>query len=183
MDVRSSEKRRISIEISDGEDDPSSFIESTSEAGASAKHQRTLGDEERAHGKSRAPISPPPTRRSVPNPSTEQVINHLRKDEALPEHISGQAKTDQNQVTAPLMASTIHLSTVKGLPATHNVDTVSLRDILGDPLIEECWLFNYLIDVDFIMSQLDADVRDKVRVHIVHGSWQKENPNRVRIEV
>jgi len=28
---------------------------------------------------------------------------------------------------------------------------VGLRDILGDPMIRECWQFNYLFDVDFLM--------------------------------
>ncbi|KAL9576742.1 MAG: hypothetical protein Q9212_006855 [Teloschistes hypoglaucus] len=182
MDERSNKRRRISIEISDEEDEPSGIVESTPEAWASAKQKRTPGDKKGAHNRSRAPISPPPTRRSVPNPCTDHVINHLRKDEALPEHNPRQAKTDQYPNAVPLMASPIQLSTVNGLPTTHNVDTVSLQNILGDPLIEECWLFNYLIDVDFIMSQLDEDVRDEVRVHIVHGSWQKENSNRVQIE-
>lgn len=52
---------------------------------------------------------------------------------------------------AKLIPSPVQLSTVKELPVSSNVDTVSLGDILGDPLIKECWLFNYLIDVDFVM--------------------------------
>lgn len=174
MDVRSNKRRRVPIEISDEEDNPSSFIESTSEAWDSAKHQRTPGDEGRAHGKSRASISPPPIRRSVPNPCTDHVINDLRKDEGFPEHISGQPKTDQHRMAVPLMASPIHLSTVKGLPATHNVDTVSLRDILGDPLIEECWLFNYLIDVDFIMYlSLFGPPKDYILTCLKGPNWMK----------
>ncbi|KAI4204805.1 MAG: hypothetical protein LQ350_000871 [Teloschistes chrysophthalmus] len=153
MDVRSNKRRRVPIEISDEEDNPSSFIESTSEAWDSAKHQRTPGDEGRAH---------------------DHVINDLRKDEGFPEHISGQPKTDQHRMAVPLMASPIHLSTVKGLPATHNVDTVSLRDILGDPLIEECWLFNYLIDVDFIMYlSLFGPPKDYILTCLKGPNWMK----------
>ncbi|KAI4223405.1 MAG: hypothetical protein L6R40_008509 [Gallowayella cf. fulva] len=82
-----------------------------------------------------------------------------------------------------LTSSPIQLSTVNGLAASSNVDTVSLKDILGDPLIRECWLFNYLIDVDFIMSQLDEDTKNLVRVKIVHGSWKEEDANRINISV
>lgn len=64
-----------------------------------------------------------------------------------------------------------------------NRDTVKLGDILGDPLIRECWQFNYVFDVDFLMSQFDADVRRLVQVKVVHGSWKKDAPNRVRIDV
>lgn len=63
------------------------------------------------------------------------------------------------------------------------MDTVRLRDILGDPMIRECWQFNYLIDVDFLMSQFDEDVRSLVSVKVVHGSWKREAPNRIRIDV
>ncbi|KAL8789192.1 MAG: hypothetical protein Q9213_001299 [Squamulea squamosa] len=81
-----------------------------------------------------------------------------------------------------LIPSPIQLSTVNGLANSTNVDTVSLRDILGDPLIKECWLFNYLIDVDFVMSQMDEDTRDLVQVRIIHGSWKKDDGNRINIE-
>ncbi len=47
--------------------------------------------------------------------------------------------------------SPIQLNRISDLPASSNVDTVSLRDLLGDPLISECWIFNYLFDVDFVM--------------------------------
>jgi tyrosyl-DNA phosphodiesterase-1 len=55
--------------------------------------------------------------------------------------------------------------------------------MLGDPMIRECWQFNYLHDVDFIMSQFDEDVRRLVKVKVVHGSWKRDAPNRVRIDV
>ena len=47
--------------------------------------------------------------------------------------------------------SPIHLTRIRDLDASKNVDTVGLDDILGDPLIKECWQFNYLFDVDFLM--------------------------------
>lgn len=33
------------------------------------------------------------------------------------------------------------------------------------------------------MDQFDDDVRSLVKVRVVHGSWKREAPNRVRIDV
>lgn len=81
-----------------------------------------------------------------------------------------------------LVPSPVQLIAIKDLHASLNIDTISLIDILGDPLIKECWLFNYLFDVDFVMSQFDEDTRDLVQVKIVHGSWKKDAPNKIRID-
>lgn len=50
-------------------------------------------------------------------------------------------------------------------------------------MIRECWQFNYCIDVDYLMGQFDEDVRGLVQVKVVHGSWKREAPNRIRIDV
>ena len=47
--------------------------------------------------------------------------------------------------------SPVQLNFVEQLPASSNVDCISLGNILGDPMIKECWLFNYLFDIDFVM--------------------------------
>ncbi|MCJ1457561.1 hypothetical protein MMC28_007929 [Mycoblastus sanguinarius] len=78
--------------------------------------------------------------------------------------------------------SPMQLNSIEGLPAASNKDTLRLRDILGDPLIRECWLFNYLFDMDFVMKQFDSDTRDMVQVQLVHGSWKDEDRNRIGIE-
>ncbi|GMG17398.1 unnamed protein product [Aspergillus oryzae] len=79
-----------------------------------------------------------------------------------------------------LIPSPFQLTHIRDLAASsdNNVDTVRLREILGDPMIRECWQFNYLHDVDFIMGQFDEDVRRLVKVKIVHGSWKRDAPNR-----
>lgn len=84
-----------------------------------------------------------------------------------------------------LIPSPFQLTHIRDLAASsdNNVDTVRLREILGVPMIRECWQFNYLHDVDFIMGQFDEDVRRLVKVKIVHGSWKRDAPNRVRIDV
>ncbi|KAJ5907611.1 hypothetical protein N7495_000293 [Penicillium taxi] len=83
-----------------------------------------------------------------------------------------------------LIPSPIQLTHIKDLSDRQgfNVDTVQLRDILGDPMISECWQFNFLFDVDFLMSQFDSDVQHLVKVKVVHGSWQRESQNRIIVE-
>ncbi|EEH04008.1 tyrosyl-DNA phosphodiesterase [Histoplasma capsulatum G186AR] len=93
-----------------------------------------------------------------------------------------------SQVNAPISSriipSPIQLTHIRDFAASsgYNTDSVKLRDILGDPLIKECWQFNYMFDVDFLMSQFDEDVRDLVKVKIIHGSWKRESPNRIRVD-
>lgn len=82
-----------------------------------------------------------------------------------------------------IIRSPIQLTHIRDLPADKNIDTVQLHDILGDPMIRECWQFNYCFDVDFVMSQFDQDVKDLVQVKIVHGSWKQDSANRIQIDV
>lgn len=49
------------------------------------------------------------------------------------------------------LPSPIQLTKIEKLSAHQNVDAVSLSDLLGDPLIKECWNFNFLFDLDFVM--------------------------------
>ncbi|KAJ5194218.1 Tyrosyl-DNA phosphodiesterase [Penicillium cf. griseofulvum] len=83
---------------------------------------------------------------------------------------------------AKIVSSPVQLTHIRDLPNGNNVDTIQLRHILGDPMIRECWQFNFLFDVDFLMSQFDEDVRGLVQVKVVHGSWRREDSNRIRIE-
>ncbi|OTB12734.1 hypothetical protein K445DRAFT_25446 [Daldinia sp. EC12] len=74
-----------------------------------------------------------------------------------------------------LIKSPIQLTTIKDLSEESNNEAISLHDLLGDPLIAECWEFNYLHDVDFLMSHFDEDTRSLVKVHIVHGFWKRDD--------
>ncbi|KAL6881019.1 MATE efflux family protein [Trichoderma novae-zelandiae] len=71
------------------------------------------------------------------------------------------------------------LTRIRDLPEEWNKDTVRLRDILGDPLINECWQFNFLHDIPFMLSAFDEPVRDRVQLHVVHGFWKKSDVSRV----
>ncbi|KAK6224658.1 tyrosyl-DNA phosphodiesterase [Colletotrichum tabaci] len=80
------------------------------------------------------------------------------------------------------IASPFQLTRIRDLPEAANKDTVTLKDILGDPLIAECWEFNFLHDIHFLMSHFDEDTRNLVKVHVVHGFWKKEDPNRLALQ-
>jgi tyrosyl-DNA phosphodiesterase-1 len=47
--------------------------------------------------------------------------------------------------------SPFQLTHIQDLVPRQNVDSVQLKDILGDPMIKECWNFNFLFDLDFVM--------------------------------
>jgi tyrosyl-DNA phosphodiesterase-1 len=49
------------------------------------------------------------------------------------------------------VSSPFQLTKIRDLAPHQNVDTVELKNILGDPLIQECWNFNFLFDLDFVM--------------------------------
>jgi tyrosyl-DNA phosphodiesterase-1 len=66
------------------------------------------------------------------------------------------------------VASPVHLTRIQGLAAHQNVDAVGLGDLLGDPLIRECWNFNFLFDLDFVMyvtKDIWADVYELWLMH------------------
>lgn len=81
------------------------------------------------------------------------------------------------------VASPFKLTRIRDLPASHNVDTVHLREILGDVLLKTVWIFNYMHDIPWVMSHFDPDVRNHVEVIFVHGNWKREDESRKRMEV
>ena len=52
---------------------------------------------------------------------------------------------------AKYVKAPVQLIRIEDLAPHQNVDCVGLSDILGDPMIKECWNFNYLHDIDFVM--------------------------------
>ncbi|KAL8769770.1 MAG: hypothetical protein Q9209_004386 [Squamulea sp. 1 TL-2023] len=177
MDPRSNKRRRVSRVSIDQHDSDCEIIEVPTAARPLANRRRTS-----FHSLLGAPISPPPTRREFHEYHEEDIALATKNALIRPANDVDSPALPQKPINARLIPSPIQLSTVNGLARSTNVDTVSLRDILGDPLIKECWLFNYLIDVDFVMSQMDQDTRHLVQVRIIHGSWKKEDSNRINIE-
>lgn len=129
-------------------------------------------------------ITPPPRARSQSRAVSSALCSDLKSDEL--ESIKSKP-TDYTSAKRShrIISSPMQLTHIRDFPEQrgYNIDTVKLRDILGDPMIRECWQFNYLFDVDFLMSNFDEDVRGLVKVKVVHGSWERESANRVRVEV
>lgn len=84
---------------------------------------------------------------------------------------------------AKVIKSPFQLTWIRDLPEASNKDAVSLKDLLGDPLISECWEFNYLHNLDFLMDAFDPDVRDLIKVHVVHGFWKNDDSSRLNLKV
>jgi tyrosyl-DNA phosphodiesterase-1 len=71
--------------------------------------------------------------------------------------------------------SAFQLTRIKDLLPAHNVDTITLHDILGHPLLSTVWQFNYLHSIPFICKQFDPDARPHIALHIVHGFWRNDD--------
>ncbi|KAJ9610126.1 hypothetical protein H2204_015460 [Knufia peltigerae] len=156
------------------------------------------------------PISPPGTSRSetstpqpeistdlAPHQVSQTMGNrirplHVTKTEAhdtglstgetnLPATASPK-QNGQDRQHATYIPSPFRLTSIRDLPASENNDTISLQDILGNPLIKEAWIFNYCFDVDWLMTFFDPDIRPQVKVKIVHGSWKRDSENRIAID-
>jgi tyrosyl-DNA phosphodiesterase 1 len=131
-------------------------------------------------------VTPPLTSRDKrPLNNQHDHIDHTRQ---IIDSIQNAQSNDKfnsilSEVQPRIIRSPIQLTHIRDLPADKNIDTVQLYDILGDPMIRECWQFNYCFDVDFVMSQFDQDVKNLVQVKIVHGSWKQDSANRIRIDV
>jgi len=87
-----------------------------------------------------AKLQPPVTAAIVPilaGPGFDNAIKSLENDE--------------REGTEKFIPSPIQLTRIRDLPNEQNVDTVALEDILGDVMIKECWNFNFLFDIDWVM--------------------------------
>lgn len=71
---------------------------------------------------------------------------------------------DKEPREATCIASPFQLTRIRDLPDEANVDTIGLSDILGDPMIKQCWNFNFLFDIHFIMSVLPLVALDTIKL-------------------
>jgi hypothetical protein len=146
---------------------------------------------------------PPAKRRRMDN--TLQVLTDQGKTICIdpPEVLPPASKPTQGQPVQPIrpvvpslvrpisppprrklvIKSPFQLTQIRDLPASENVATLTLQDLLGDPLIEECWEFNYLHDIPFLMNKFHETRRSAVKVHVIHGFWKQEDPNKAALDV
>ncbi|KAK9414369.1 hypothetical protein SUNI508_11331 [Seiridium unicorne] len=112
--------------------------------------------------------------RPAPASLTREISPPMRRSAAP-------LQQEQQKQHRKLIPSPFRLTSIRDLPSHSNVGAVSLHDLLGDPLIAECWEFNYLHDIDFLINHFDEDVRSSVNVHIVHGFWKREDLSRLML--
>lgn len=123
---------------------------------ATTQHGRILRGVDR-------PISPPLTERknngiseTVPTPSWGfgDVPRAASPSAAADLAASSQPKAERDGMcieSTKYVRAPVQLTRIEDLAPHENVDAVGLRDILGDPMIKECWNFNYLHDINFVM--------------------------------
>ncbi|KAJ0114497.1 tyrosyl-DNA phosphodiesterase [Diaporthe amygdali] len=123
------------------------------------------------------PVSPPRKRSRPQATHAEGNGEQPQATSAISEGADALSPRANETFTSPFQ-----LTWIRDLPEAANTDAVTLRDILGDPLIAECWEFNYLHDIDFLISHFDEDIRHLVQVHVIHGFWKKEDSSRLMLQ-
>ncbi|KAK7509291.1 putative tyrosyl-DNA phosphodiesterase [Phyllosticta citriasiana] len=119
--------------------------------------------------------------RSV-SPPARRSATEAREPERIESTPTPSADGGSATESAQAIPSPFQLTRIRDLPASANVDTVGIEDVLRDPLITETWVFNYMFDVDWLMNCLDPDTRALTQVKVVHGNWKREDPQRMRME-
>lgn len=123
------------------------------------------------------PVSPPVSKRTATAPAVSSLLaptpswsfDDLPKQtgtppQSLPMFEQGNQsavcshetlqREGQHTVTESVVknvASPFQLTKIRDLAPHQNVDTIELKDILGHPMIKDCWNFNFLFDLDFVM--------------------------------
>lgn len=125
------------------------------EGAATTEHQESM---QKGVGR---PISPPVSRRK-PAASTTTAVAPTWGFNDVPQQATAPGLTTSptlqlkdvaadEQERTRYVASPIQLTKIQDLLPHENVNTVGLKDLLGDPMIKECWNFNFLFDLDFVM--------------------------------
>ncbi|KAF7532221.1 hypothetical protein G7054_g8127 [Neopestalotiopsis clavispora] len=120
---------------------------------------------------------PPPKRQAVAGADDRPRASpmSLIRDISPPTRRSALSQPQQKKQPRKVIASPFRMTKIRDLPAASNVDAVSLHDLLGDPLIAECWEFNYLHDVEYLMSHFDQDQQASQHQNVtLHAAYMPE---------
>ncbi|RMZ75465.1 hypothetical protein DV738_g5446, partial [Chaetothyriales sp. CBS 135597] len=124
-------------------------------------------------------VSPPLSKRQATEVANAETVQYPVANRSSPSQVNNGPEKNDN---VKLVSSPFKLTTIRDLAASDNIDTVSLHDILGNPLVKEAWIFNFCFDIDWTMQHFDPDVRHLVDVKIIHGSWRREDTNGIAID-
>jgi tyrosyl-DNA phosphodiesterase-1 len=128
------------------------------------------------------PISPPPRKR--PRATSEDLSLPTKKSNVPSKNQHEESKSsDPSNNEICIIRSPIRLYSVKDLPSSENVDTITLKDILSPPsTLDEIWSFNYMTYMDFLRDAIGKTDEDRVKIRVVHGYWKQEDLSRKEME-
>ncbi|KAF3934895.1 hypothetical protein ABW19_dt0205117 [Dactylella cylindrospora] len=135
-------------------------------------------------------ISPPPLRRQVAESVSASRSNSDDTSSAVPSNTSPPDAETKIQSPQPntqnsdtlIISSPFKLTEIRDLTRNKNIDTITITDILKDPLIREIWSFNFMHDLEWMVTHLDDDTKHHIDIKIIHGNWKKEDPGRLQLE-
>ncbi|CAK7242181.1 MAG: hypothetical protein STHCBS139747_003661 [Sporothrix thermara] len=129
------------------------------------------------------PVSPPRKRSQKKDVTLESTSVAIEDQNLSEEVMPPPSPPPPPPPFQPPFKTPFQLTAIHDLPDSANIDTVTIRDVFGDPHVTECWEFNFLHDLDFLMSAFHEDARQRgLSVHVVHGFWKREDPQRQRLE-
>jgi tyrosyl-DNA phosphodiesterase-1 len=102
-------------------------------------------------------VSPPPEHSRTPpakrcdpeNEDASAFSEQLSRAESHSVIDLTMSEPEVDKTSIEKLPSPVQLSCIRDLPRNQNMDTVSLHDILGDPLIKEAWIFNFCVSTSW----------------------------------
>jgi tyrosyl-DNA phosphodiesterase 1 len=124
------------------------------------------------------PISPPPRKR---RPSTSQELESPSKKKTPKVGAATDVK-EENADEIKVIRSPIRLYTIKDLPDSENVDTITIREVLSPSTLTEMWSFNFMHNMAWLRDLLGKENESRIKVRIVHGYWRQEDESQKLME-
>ncbi|KAJ6258616.1 hypothetical protein Dda_6663 [Drechslerella dactyloides] len=129
-------------------------------------------------------ISPPPLRRQAVASNDASSSTEPASDTNVPKisQTPPKSKLDIPSSDTLIISSPFRLTRIRDFPENKNIDTITITDILGNPLIREIWSFNFMHDLEWMVSHLDEDTGSSIDIKVIHGNWKRDDPSRRQLE-
>jgi len=124
------------------------------------------------------PISPPPRKRRR---SASQELDIPSKHNK-PKVLESNEGEEENDAEIKVIRSPIRLYSIKDLPDSENVDTITIREVLSPATLTEIWSFNFMTHMPWLRDLLGKENKSRIKIRIVHGYWRQEDESRKLME-
>lgn len=121
-------------------------------------------------------------------PTESPATSTIRSAPAATAHVNDDSETEGEpeddaiqQSTTEQNTSPFRLTHIAQLDDAANRDTINLHELLGDRSLTSVWLFDYLFNMEFVMSHFSVK-SESIPVYVMHGSWKKESACRAHLE-